>query len=275
MNINVEMVEVTPDLAQKWLKHQNNFRSLDQKRAMKLAGVVERNGWKNDGSPFRFDGEGVMIDGQHRCFVIYKLGLTVTCPVVRGVSLGDAATIDIVTPRTAAQHLAKMGCRNGSTAAYSLRLLLAYRAGEVTTYGLSRYSTPDITSLFTAEKEITHSLSYCVWKARHARVSAAHLTFLHYVCSKGGLQPEVEMFVDKLSQGEGLQAGDPILVLREMFARDASNRAKYPPIIKLALLITGWNKWIKGAPTKVIRWSSIGPKAEDFPSIILPSREEA
>jgi hypothetical protein len=94
-------MEITPELAQKWLeRNDENQRSIRKDDVRKYAEHMKNGEWEQNGETIKFDTEGNLLDGQHRLLACIKAGVPFTTIVVTGISNAAKMTIDVGTPRT-------------------------------------------------------------------------------------------------------------------------------------------------------------------------------
>lgn len=85
MAIKVEVVNITPEIAEEMLTHNINNRHLNPGLADKYAADMKNGDWQLNGETIVFSEDGVLMDGQHRLHGIIRAGVAVPMTVVRGV----------------------------------------------------------------------------------------------------------------------------------------------------------------------------------------------
>ena len=96
-------VELTPALAEDILNHDPVNREVRSSNVKKLQREIEGGHWDPRKSPFmRFDGEGRLADGQHRCRACMASGRAI---VVHMVGLPDTIGLDQGASRSLADQL--------------------------------------------------------------------------------------------------------------------------------------------------------------------------
>lgn len=99
MNITVETI--TPEKAKQYLEQNtNNYRKLSPSKVTQYANDMMAGQWEENGEPIQFAENGVLLNGQHRLAAIVKSGVTISMPVIRGIS-NDVSLFDIGKARTA------------------------------------------------------------------------------------------------------------------------------------------------------------------------------
>ena len=76
LNIDIEFVTVTRDMAWFWLNNSNNEnRFVQQQTVHKYARRMLTNKWSTTGETIKFDPNGNLLDGQHRIWAFLETGL--------------------------------------------------------------------------------------------------------------------------------------------------------------------------------------------------------
>lgn len=99
--MNIELVEVTPQMAQEWLAtNAKNNRDLSKVTVKRYANDMVKGQWMVTGEAIKFDRTGRLIDGQHRlqALIESKVPRLQMC-VVRNL---DAETMPSRSPGTMA-----------------------------------------------------------------------------------------------------------------------------------------------------------------------------
>jgi len=100
-NLKVEMVLVTPELAENYLKFNLKNRKVSNSQVYFLSNEMKSGRFIENGESIVFDKNGELKDGQHRLRAIVKTGLSYFIPIVRGVGLSSMATYDTGKNRSA------------------------------------------------------------------------------------------------------------------------------------------------------------------------------
>lgn len=77
-----QVINVTPQIAEKWLEKNTNNRSLSVHRVSAYANAMKNGDWELNGQTIVFDTDGTLKDGQHRLAAVKKSGATVPMLVV-------------------------------------------------------------------------------------------------------------------------------------------------------------------------------------------------
>lgn len=97
-------VRLTPELAQEWLKTMPEYQRKPSTAVVAMYAVDMENGrWvEGTGDAIRFNKQGQMIDGQHRCLAVIESGCCITVTVIEGLDNEVFMVLDRGKKRTAA-----------------------------------------------------------------------------------------------------------------------------------------------------------------------------
>ena len=65
-----------------------------------------------------------------------------------------------------------------------------------------------------------------------------------------------DLFLDGLLHGIGLEAGSPVLILRQRLITDLTSVKKFDVLTKFGMLVKAWNAFRSGKTIKTIRYSA-------------------
>lgn len=129
MRLNV--VRVTPEIAERWLKNNGKNRKLSIVHAKKLAAVMAAGKWSLNGQTISFDDQGRLLDGQHRLTAIVLSGVPVDMAVATEVVDERAfQTYDAIQLKRGASQIARMMApiKNATKVASAARIIMAWEA---------------------------------------------------------------------------------------------------------------------------------------------------
>jgi hypothetical protein len=242
-------VTVTPTLASKWLKDFNytDNRPIAIGWVDYLARQMDKGLWQDNGEPLIFDGEGNLLDGQHRLAAVIKSGKQQTFDVRRGVETHAFTTIDQGRNRSPAQVLGMLGVKNASTVASICRLIYNWEVSGQPFVG--RRISPDEIQLVRDlyEGEVEAATQVTIGCRRDVPAPASIIGFCAYLFTKVSKR-KAEAFFRTLKEGVADSPKDPALVLRNRLYKEAvaNSRRSLPKRAMLGLFIRGWNAYHKG-----------------------------
>jgi hypothetical protein len=103
------MVEITPNLAEMWLKTKNKNRSIHLSQLNKIKRAIELDRWEVNGETIILDACGRLCEGQHRLQAVVDTGTTIWSLVVVGIDQDRFKTMGQGTKRTVGDILAIRG----------------------------------------------------------------------------------------------------------------------------------------------------------------------
>ncbi|MGE5510502.1 MAG: hypothetical protein ACM31O_04520 [Bacteroidota bacterium] len=132
----MQIVTITPEMAKKWLGNNTENRGLSKATIAAYARDMAQSRWIADGSPIRFNGDGLMLDGQHRLHACIEAGVPFQSFVVFGLPTDVRRTIDTGRPRRISDYLRIQGLpqsnRLGTVVANLWRIKQGRVEGRVT-----------------------------------------------------------------------------------------------------------------------------------------------
>jgi hypothetical protein len=264
-SVTAEFVTITPQTAKAWLGlNVANYRPLSLPWAKSLAEDIRNGRWLENGESVKFDANGNLIDGQHRLYACVLANAPFRSLVVRGV--GDDVNIDTGRSRSLADILRRRGEKNYAPLSSALRWVCAYEKGGLKgVIGAKLVPTHQELLLLLERNPLIRESVTAAYSARQL-MSLPIAIGLHYIFTIRSDRATADRFFDRLIDGNDLTQLDPIYHLRERLLKNLTAKAKLPREEIVALFIKAWNAWINGRAVNKLRWISVGPRAEEFPS---------
>lgn len=277
-NLNKELQKIIPDLdmkvvdytvnpiirvnaktASELLTKNTSNRKVNQSRVKFYHNEMEKGEWKLNGENLKFDNKGFMIDGQHRLNAIALLeDQSVNLELRLAVNPNDFATIDTGKSRTFADVLSILNVPNYSTVAAALKYLYLYDNKKMnfviansgkTKQGAFRISTSKHNSAALSNAELEEyfykhrTIQEYVIQSKLLKTIAttSEICFLNYIFSRIDYETALYFF-DKLIEGDSLESGDTIKVLRDKLQENSmNNKLRFSSKKRLGLIIKAWN----------------------------------
>ena len=133
--ITTEAVLVTPEMARQWLEGNVHNRTIRDSVVHRYAEDMKTGRWGLTHQGIAFDGDGRLIDGQHRLWAIVESDTSVWLMVSRDVPESTQQYIDEGVPRSAVDVL-KLADPDSSTSNYKMatarRMLIGTRTQVIT-----------------------------------------------------------------------------------------------------------------------------------------------
>ncbi len=246
--MQVEIKEVTPALAKKWLEKNLNNRNIRGQKVANLARDIQAGRWAVNGDTIRFSEDGVLLDGQHRLAAVVKAGRSITTAVAYGVPSEARMTMDAGAARTAGDQFALRGVKNASRVSTACRYAMSARATG--TMRPQSFTNGEIWEFYNMHQGVSDRLSIIHDKAPrgYGNIVAA----VSYAADFGspGCRDEI---LDAWLYGEGGR-DHPCVVARERAFKDASRTSKdgqgLHTAVKMRLVAHGVNKMLAGEKIK-------------------------
>lgn len=261
------IIKLTPEIAQKLLNTQTkDQRTISKTYVNTYAQAVKKGLWQFAGDPIRVDWYGKLIDGQHRYQMVIQSEKSIKILILYGLDPNVFKVIDSGKKRAVSDALTINGEKSCKLLAAALVLLYYYlrdgkkristHRGAATGKGgpnEANLQTEEILNLLEKQPDIRKSLAKVYSTGKLLPASGA--VFCHYLFSK--IDPEMaDTFFEKLSTGEDLKKGNPILALRNTFLLNKLEVKEMPRGIKIGLTIKAWNMCRKEKTCTKISWKT-------------------
>lgn len=92
--MNTAIIDVTPAMAHDWMKQNTHNRTLRSSVVERYARDMASGEWRLTHQGIALDGNGIVLDGQHRLQAIIDSNTTVRMPVTFGVPAGAQLVVD-------------------------------------------------------------------------------------------------------------------------------------------------------------------------------------
>jgi hypothetical protein len=265
-----ELITITPQMAEAWLVlNQANYRQPNKGYIERLATDMEAGAWKENGETIKFNGGGLLKDGQHRLMACVKAKTAFKSLVVWGVE--DDSTIDIGCPRSLKDELRRRGEKHyvglGSCILLSYWILPNNNMVGYST-AAKRPTHRVLLSLFEQHPLMRQSVAFA---SNHVAllklIRRSVLSALHYAFSLRDAELN-DKFWQALEGKLALDQSDPVMQLRRMCFNRAVSKGKISARQEAAYCILAWNHWRNGTTVKILKWAESGPTAQKFPNIV-------
>lgn len=273
MSITIKKEKITPAKARKWLSSANEGnRKLKRGLVAAYSRDILADQWSFTGDPIRFNGDGKLVDGQHRLSAIVEANTPIEAMVIRGLQEDAKFCIDLGAKRTLGDILHYQGYKHTTSLAASVRWLIMYERemlGGAWHSGQRVLSTQECLSWLEKNKRLVNSVQVVGNTRFPYTATRSALIAIRHLCGKNAA--ELDVFMGQLVEGEGLHKGHPAHTLRRYleWAYLREGRFRTARIVQ-ACVVKSWNAWIMGEQLASVNYKPGGAKAESFPQIILP-----
>lgn len=257
-DIDIQIVDVTPDLAQYYLGFNSANRKLKSASVLSYARDMAEGRWVLNGEAIKFSGPIdsplKLQDGQNRLHAVLKSQATVKMLVIFNVGVEAQATMDSGAKRTVADNLTIHGTPNasilGSAAALALRIEDGYLSG------FKGQPTNSRTIEFLADNpDLERSAAVAGLFAIKADVPKSLVAYSHWRFSQLDLE-EATIFWRDAAEKVDLKAGDPVLALTSRFASARRSQERVMPPAAVAAIFRVWNARRQGQTLRTIAFTS-------------------
>ncbi|BCL32387.1 hypothetical protein ACFFS2_20650 [Streptomyces aurantiacus] len=258
--MHMQVLDVSPQLAEKWLARNTSNRPLSKSTVQQLAGRIQRGEWQLTHQGIAFDEDDVLVDGQHRLAAIVKAGVVVPLTVTHGVPRAAFTVTDTGRKRTGRDALALAGEANATHLAAALRGLHLYLSAPDSAWGggSSVTSNDQLLNLLGEHPGIRTALRRGIALNRGCRITVTAATIGWYVTS--GARPDIDQSAWEAGvvTGARLEPSDPRLTLRNTMLNLAlgnTHRRRDDSREHLLYYLKAWNAWVEGRTIKLLRRS--------------------
>lgn len=257
-------MEITPDLAEKWLTQNTHNRNLRDKAVLAYARDMEAGNWAENGEAVKFAKDGTLLDGQHRLQAIALSGVTVKMLVVTGLEGGTQETMDDGRKRTLSDALHLRNETNSVILGSLLRRALMWEMGQYRNTGAYTPTNTECLTYLLHHPDVRASASAAASLRKPSRLPASVLGLTHWLFSRLD-DEDAEWFFERLGSGVGLQQYHPVWTLRKRAAEIAESSGRVPEDMLLAFVIKAWNAYRDGDELRLLRFKPGGATPEKFP----------
>lgn len=259
--MNVTKETVTPKKAMEWLKRNVHNRPRSEKLTGNYAQAMRAKKWLLNGEAVKFNGNGDLIDGQHRLTACVESGVPFDTYVVRGLPHEAFDTLDQGRRRSGADVLARHGEKHYSMLAAAV--VIAHQV-EVTRQVSNGFQMrPDEILEYIKKNDGIRACCAIASQQNHDRLLPSSLVagFL-YLFDKVD-SDKASSFFNRVLTGENVSKSMVEYRLRSRLIDNSKAAAKLRRTPLAALLIKSFNSVSTGRDLKVIKWAD----DESFPLI--------
>lgn len=255
MNITFETVHVSPEIAAEWLSHNTSNRNLRESRVGVLVRDMRAGRWQMTAEPVKFNGDGTLLDGQHRLTAVVRSGCTVPMAVARNVPHESQRVMDSGARRTASDALALKGELNASLLAAAARLAIAYERGFFD--GAPVSGPPEVTHAEVLEfvdrnPDLRPAVDHARKYARRTDCPGSVVALSTWKLGRINSEDAYSFWADA-AERVGLERGDPVIAMTDRFADARRNRERWTTYMFLSAVFRSWNYRRDRKPMHVLK----------------------
>lgn len=267
---NIELVEVTPELAREWLGYNTHNRNVRMRVVLAYAADMADGNWHWNGESIKFAADGTLLDGQHRLSAIVESGCTVPMLVVRGLKNDAQETVDGGAKRKFSDVLKLRGESVPLVLASIARRVTLWDGGNRWVDGVGRYAPTNAQMIQTIDKypwlrDIAQPSANISARCGLPGSIIGFCWWLFSMLDDEQVSKDVEFFFARLADFQGLVKGDPVYELRKAVENSKNVRGQRSERFLTAITIKAWNAYRDGAKVGVLTFRPGGEKPERFP----------
>lgn len=242
--IRIRRILVTVAMAHRFLERNGPMdrnRSVRKAHVKKLAEDMAAGRWVFNGKPLKFSKDGVLLDGQHRCYACILSEVPFETLVIEGLEESDFATYDQGRRQGAGIQMARVGRKYGrqhaACATTLWRIEKGLHGGEPSPTVAMEY--------IERHPELAESIQML---DGHKHIVQTGISgALHVLFSKVDKR-QADDFMTQLCKGINLPEGSPVLELRRKFIEQTTRKVALPRHAEtVSRIIQTWNAW-RGRP---------------------------
>lgn len=258
-----EIVNVTPSLAERWLKANTRNRRLYPADVAKLARDMREGRWRFTGEPIKFDWNHVLLDGQHRLSAIVESGVSLQMLVIFDLEPESQELMDIGKSRTVGDVLSLRGESNGKSLGAIARLCWLYDRRALPWHNI-RPTHPEIIAYIDDNPEITWALKIYT-AARIITAPQSSIAAAYHLCARIDRTMADEFYGRQLTSLTGMKYNDPANALYRAFAKRRDMGQKLTQEEALGYCLLAWNAFRAGRPLTKMQAPKGGWSSDNFP----------
>jgi len=233
-----EEVELTPALAELLLQRNPANRVVKDAVVQRYAADIRNGFWQVNGEPIILSRDGLLNDGQHRCFGVITAGRPIIVNIAFGYERASRLTLDQGATRTTGDFLGMDGAANANHQAVVAGLLWQYdTSGTIGDNTRNRGTKAQVIEKWHSSPGILDSIHVVSRKGSGVLGGIGSLAFCHYVFARIDAKA-ADAFMKKLVEGDELSKKDPIYVARQRIIGD--RRLKLSE--RIELIFRAWNR---------------------------------
>lgn len=271
------VVNITPELAKKWLAQNTHNRNLRERSVTAYAADMRDGNWVQDGQGIRFaKGDivlldnppiigGALLDGQHRLSAIVEANATIRMLVVSNLRNNTQETMDTGAKRSFGDVLKLRGEGNYVPLAATLARAYLWQQGARKSIRNMAWPTHrQLIALLEDHPEIRRSAEIGSRVRNVVRISPATAGLCHWLFVQID-ESDCAFFFARLTDGAGLMPGDPIYALRRAAETWRSEKGRRPEEFVTAIVIKAWNAFRDGKEVSLLQYRPGGAAPEAYP----------
>ena len=262
-NLRIEIVMVTPEIAEAWLGKNTANRNINRQNIDRYARDMKAGKWRLNGETVIFADNGRLLDGQNRMHAIIKAGVPVQMLVVGNIPPDAMSTLNTGKSRNFANVLQIDGHANTSGMQTLVRRALLWDAGYRTNTGALKPTNAEMLDFMEAHPELAFSAEIGSKLASRTLLPGSIVSLTHWLFS--ALAPdEATWFLCRVAD-EDVPRNHPARVLHRRIVSMRLHGGRVHETEALALTIRAWNAYRAGETPSKFQMPKGGLTNANFP----------
>lgn len=252
----MRLVDITPELAERWLGGNHVNRNLRERVVDMYARDMAAGNWLLTGEAIKRSSGGKLLDGQHRLAALVKSGCTVTMCVAFNVEASTQPVMDSGVRRNTGDALTMAGYANAATYASLARIAIGFFRGDKSV-GKAAVTNSEVYEWLEDHPEVGGAVDIAVRYQKKIMCPPSVIAFASYlIWQKIGNWSDVDEFWCAAAEKVGLTHGDPVIALTDRFTQDRARRQSIPRMAQLSAIVRAWNYRRQGKPMMRVLYES-------------------
>ena len=217
-SIEVRGVQVTPEVAKRWLSMSNGNRKIKMATVRAYARDMEAGRWKFNGEAICFDKDGTLRDGHHRLEAVIIANKAVNMMVIYGLDADECDVYDVGVTRS----FADINTINNKPPTFSnTKILALVRTHLLMQYGIKKPTVSEIDEFIGRNQECLEWVAKICKANTGSIASNAGVMYAVFCAVKCGVdRATLEHFIDILMSGylEGKDERPAAILYRDLLS---------------------------------------------------------
>lgn len=228
------------------------------------------------------DNTAVFVDGGQRCRAIKQAAtvgaqgydrfydpqpdIAINFMVSEALTQADVEAMDIGKRRTPGDIVQMAGWSNKNVVASAARLCILYENVPWSPEAWRKYHvSPNMIKEYLKDNPGMRTAVLEGSRLYKHLIPSSGAAGYHEAVKSGVEEKLLEEFMEQMTSGVGLDAGSPVLALRDMLVRTTQKKRKWNREEQMALFIKTLLKWLEGAEVKYMSFKTGGEHPDKFP----------
>lgn len=248
----VREMEITPEIAGRWLDRNTHNRAVSDRHVEQLARDVRAGAWLLTGEAIKWKGDPddpssnpELLDGQHRLYAVLWAESSIRTLVITGLDRQTQDVMDTNMRRSAKNMLELEGFENPGLLSATAAMAMVWEQGA---YQQADYRGPKTPTHTEIREWIAKHLDQLNEAAEISKgqpikgMARAVRCFVAYTLLKVAPREAIEEFFTSIAEMKGLEGrGDPRMALINRLRFAAEQRQQIPRWVQANMLFRVWN----------------------------------